>query len=132
VKKILLLVHVFVFSLWAEPEWTSSLEEAKTLAHKENKHLILMLSREECDACWYMKNIVFENDNVKVLIEEHFIGVNLDVDLEDIPARFSYLGTPTFYFMDANGTELGHQLNGAANVKDFTQKVNQILKKDKE
>jgi len=128
-KKTVLLFYVF--SLWAETDWVSSLQEAKKLASSENKHIIVMLSKEECDACWYMKHIVFENTNVKLLMQKSFIGVVLDVEVEEIPSKFHYIGTPTFYFIDKEGNELGHRLNGAANVKDFTLKVNQILGQNK-
>lgn len=131
IKALFLFVSVSILSFGAEPLWLTSLEEAKTLAKKENKDLILMLTKEECDACWYMKNIVFEDADVKHLIENSFIGVILDVDVEEIPVEFHYIGTPTFYFMDAHGRKFGYRLDGASNIKDFRQKISTVLDKKK-
>ena len=126
-KKILVLLSLFLVSLFAEPEWTTSYDEAKTQALKENKHIMIMLSKESCDACWYMENIVFEDDKVKALLMANFIPVYMDVNVEEVPAVFKFIGTPTFYFTDANGSKIGHRINGAKNVKEFTKKVNVIL-----
>ena len=125
-KKTLFLL-LFSLSLFAEPNWTTSFEEAKAQASKDNKNILIMLSRESCDACWYMENIVFEDKKMNTLLKANFVPVYMDVNVEDVPEKFKYIGTPTFYFTDTNGTKIGHRINGAKNVKDFTQIVNDIL-----
>lgn len=114
-------------SLFAEPNWTTSFEEAKAQAKEENKNILIMISRESCDACWYMENIVFEDKKMNTLLQANFVPVYMDVNVEDVPEEFQYIGTPTFYFTDTNGTKIGHRINGAKNVNDFTQIVNNIL-----
>lgn len=97
------------------------------MAVKEGKHILVMISKENCDACWYMENIVFEDKKVNTLVMSNFVPLYLDTENDDIPSEFHYMGTPTFYFMSAEGEKIGHQVNGASNVKDFTQKVQEIL-----
>ncbi len=128
ITKILLSIFLLTISLFAEQDWTRSYKEAQSIALKENKNIMVMISRETCDACWYMENIVFEDEKVHALIMNNFVPVYLDVIADDIPERFSYMGTPTFYFTKANGEKLGHRINGASNVKDFTKKVEDVLK----
>ena len=125
--KTVLLIFLFSLSLFADPSWTTSFEEAKAQAKKENKNVLVMLSREACDACWYMENIVFEDENMNTLLKANFVPVYIDVNVEEVPEGFIYIGTPTFYFTDTNGSKIGHRINGAKNVKDFTQIVNKIL-----
>ena len=117
--------------MYGESDWFTSYEEAKEQAHKDNKNVLIMLSKEGCDACWYMENIVFDDTNVKALIWKNFIPVYMDIDEEEVPAEFKFVGTPTFHFTDANGSKLGHRINGAKNVKEFIQRVNEILKEVK-
>lgn len=129
--KIVLSLLLALVALNANSQWCTSYEEAKVRAFNENKSVLIMLSNEGCDACWYMENIVFEDTQVKALIKKNFVPVYMDVDEEEVPEAFKFVGTPTFYFTDANGTKLGHRINGAKNVKEFTQRVNVILKEVK-
>lgn len=125
--KLILALLILSVSVFAEPTWTHSYAEAKLQALESDKAVMVMLSRESCDACWYMENIVFEDKEMKSLIMNNFIPVYLDVNEDEIPEHFVFIGTPTFYFTRANGEKLGHRLNGASNVKDFTAKINEIL-----
>jgi len=118
-------------AIFAESNWSTSYENAKKEAFSEGKSVMVMLSKEGCDACWYMENIVFEDTKVKALIQKNFVPVYMDINEEEVPELFKFVGTPTFYFTDANGSKLGHRINGAKNVKEFTQRVNEILKEVK-
>ena len=129
--KIALVLFLTFVSLYAQADWCTSYEEAKKQAYKDNKSVLIMLSKEGCDACWYMENIVFEDTKVNALVKENFIPVYMDVNEEEVPSIFKFVGTPTFYFTDANGSKLGHRINGAKNVKEFTQRVNEVLKEVK-
>ena len=129
--KIALVLFLTLVSLYGESDWCTSYDEAKKQAHIDKKSVLIMLSKEGCDACWYMENIVFEDTKVSALVRENFIPVYMDVDEEEVPEAFKFVGTPTFYFTDANGSRLGHRINGAKNVKEFIQRVNEILKEVK-
>lgn len=125
--KLILALLILSMCAFAQPAWTHSYEEAKIQALEVNKSIMVMLSKEGCDACWYMENIVFEDKVMKSLVMDNFIPVYLDINEDEIPEQFIFIGTPTFYFTRANGEKLGHRLNGASNVKDFTAKINEIL-----
>jgi len=56
-----------------------------------------MLSKKNCDACWYMENIVFDDDELVRRIEKNFIPLHLDIHDDNIHG-LTYIGTPTFYF----------------------------------
>lgn len=126
-KKILIGLIVLSLSLCAEPDWSRSYTEALAQALKEKKLVLVMLSKEGCDACWYMENIVFEDEGVDAVVMKHFVPVYLDVDQDSVPEGFRFIGTPTFYFTDAQGKKISHALNGASNVKDFLHRISVVL-----
>lgn len=131
-KKIVVVLMLLSMSLLAQPEWLDTLDEAKEIALKEDKLIMLMLSREECNACWYMENIVLEEKDVNILLESKFVPVYLNVRSDDVPDKFPYVGTPTFYFIDAQGNIIGKRLSGALNTKEFIARLAQVLHKSKE
>ncbi len=126
-KKTVLYLILLSLSLFAQPEWSDSMDDAKEKALKEDKLIMLMLSREECNACWYMENIVFEDKDVNTLLKSRFVSVYLNVRSDIVPEKFPYVGTPTFYFMDATGQLIGKRLSGALNTKEFIAKLAQVI-----
>ena len=131
IKKILASLVLLVMTVFAEQDWLRSYEEGKTQALQENKLVLVMLSKEGCDACWYMENIVFEDSAVDAVLKKNFVPVYLDIHQDSVPEQFKYIGTPAFYFTDAHGKKIGHVLNGASNVKDFMSRVNTVLEEAK-
>lgn len=129
--KSLFFLALLSLSLFGEPNWLRSYEEGKVQALIEKKLLLVMISREGCDACWYMENIVFEDESIDALVMEHFIPVYFDTNSDTVPEVFGYAGTPTFYFTDAQGNKLGHRISGASNIKDFTAILESIINEAK-
>lgn len=101
-KKILLILLLLVSSIFANSiEWmdyNKALESAK----KQDKIIMLMLGRTSCGVCAYMKKVVFEDKNIIKEFNKKYLAVYLEVEFDDIPNDFTYIGTPTFYFLDKN------------------------------
>ncbi len=128
-KRLLVGILIAASTLYAELDWVDydkALEQAKN----NDKVVMVMLSQEGCDACWYMEEVVFEDDNIVSELEMDFIPVYFDVKTDTFPKEFTYIGTPTFYFLNARGEKI-ERLNGAANVKDFTDYIRDIKAKVK-
>jgi len=121
--KVVLFTLLLSASLFA-----STLNEAKHRAAKEDKAILLMLSKQDCDACWYMQNIVFTDKKMQVLLEKNFVVVHLDIHKDNIPKSYEYLGTPTFYFLNAQEEKISRRIDGAKNIKDFTVIIDEVLK----
>ncbi|MEA1921011.1 MAG: thioredoxin family protein, partial [Campylobacterota bacterium] len=96
--KFLITLLFIGVSLFAEVEYAESYKEALVQAEKEDKLIMVMLSREDCDACWYMENVVFEDDVIIEAIHKDFVTVHLDIH-HDFLHDLSYIGTPTFHFI---------------------------------
>ncbi len=124
--RYLILSLFFSFSLLAEVEYASTYKAALAQAEKEHKLVMVMLSKEDCDACWYMENVVFEDEAIASKIMKNFIPLHLDIHndyLHDLP----YIGTPTFHFVTSKGYKR-YRIDGAANVVDFSKELDAALK----
>jgi len=110
-------------ALFADLNWASNYAKAFEKAKEQKKGVMIMLSKEKCDACWYMENIVFDEDELVTEIEKKFIPLYLDVhdDIHDL----SFTTAPTLYFMKSN-REVMKRLNGVYNIKELTSALHKI------
>lgn len=105
-------------SAFADLNWAASYVNAFDIAKEQEKGVMIMLSKDKCDACWYMENIVFEEDELVMKIEKKFIPLYLDVEDDNIH-ELSFTSTPTLYFMKSN-KKLIKRLDGVFNIKELT------------
>lgn len=117
-KKIVLSLLLIASCAFAEIKWASSYDAALAQAKKEKKNVMVMLSKEDCPACEYMENTVFEEKVVVDTIEKSFVPVHIDIHNDFVPEGLGYIGTPTFHFLDAKGKKIG-RYDGAANIPTF-------------
>ncbi len=85
---------------------------------------MILLSQDKCDACWYMENIVFEDDELVRQIEKNFIPLYLDIHDDDLHG-LKFTGTPTLYFL-TNKEETIKRLDGVFNIKELTAALRKI------
>lgn len=116
--KIILALSLLASCALADLKWAPSYDAALAQAKKEKKRVMVMLSRENCPACEYMSDIVFEEKMVVSEVEKSYIPVHIDIHNDFIPEGLGYMGTPTFHFLDANGKKIG-RYDGGANVPTF-------------
>ena len=116
--RIALALALLAATAMAELKWAASYDAALAQAKKEKKKVMVMLSKEDCPACEYMTDVVFEEKSVMDDVHKNYIPVHLDIHKDFIPDGLGYIGTPTFYFMDSNGKKLGRH-DGAANIPTF-------------
>lgn len=117
-KKIVFGLVLLVSSVFAEIKWATSYDAALIQATKEKKNVMVMLSRENCPACEYMDDIVFEEKAVATEVNKNFVPVHLDIHKDFLPDGLGYIGTPTFHFLDAKGKKIG-RYDGGANIPNF-------------
>lgn len=122
-KKILLTFLLMSNSLFAELDWAPSYEQGLAQAKKEHKNVMLMFSSKTCKMCNYMKKTVYENDEVSEYIKNFYIPI--EVDIAEHPDKYGYavFGTPTYYFLGANGKPIGRMMMGGATPEGFLQKL---------
>ncbi len=116
--KIILALSLLASCALADLKWAPSYDAALAQAKKEHKHVMVMLSKENCPACEHMTDRVFEEKMVMSEVEKSYVPVHIDIHNDFIPEGLGYMGTPTFHFLDANGKKIG-RYDGAANIPDF-------------
>lgn len=126
-NKIVLTLSLIASCAFAELKWASSYEAALAQAKKENKKVMVMLSRQECPACEYMEDVVFEEKAVASEVHKNFVPLHLDIHNDFIPEGLGYIGTPTFHFLNAAGKKIGRH-DGAANIPTFMGILNKYKK----
>lgn len=126
-KRILLFLTMATTLLMAELPWVNSYDAALEKAEKEGKLVMVMLTREGCPACEYMKDIVFDDDNVISELSMSFVPVQIDINNQLVPSGLGYIGTPTFHFLKVDESKVG-RIDGGANVADFTTSMREAKK----
>jgi len=125
--RFILALSLIAVSAMAELKWAASYDAAFAQAKKEKKNVMVMLSKEDCPACEYMNDIVFEEKMVMDDVHKNFVPVHLDIHNDFIPDGLSYIGTPTFYFLDVKGKKLERH-DGAANIPTFLGILRKVKK----
>lgn len=123
-KKILMLMTLAATMLFAELEWVEDYKAGLEKAKQEGKYVMVMLTKEGCPACVYMKEIVFDDDEVIAAVQKHYVPVMLDINTH-LLYGLSYIGTPTFYFLGQNEVRI-QRYDGGANQKDFMELLKQV------
>ena len=132
-KRIILFLMITISTtlLAADFEWAKDFKTAKEMAAKQNKLVFVMFSQETCRMCNYMKDTVFEDEELANYITLHFVPVDIDINREQIPEGFKVMGTPTFYIVKPDGEKVGRAIIGGAKPKPFLQKLEEYVKKSR-
>ena len=126
-KKLILIFTLLTTLLSAgEIKWVEDYDDAIEMAQKNNKVVMVMLSREGCPACEYMEDIVFTNDEVLKILNKDFIPVHIDIYKGFVPDGLTYIGTPTFHFVNKN-EKIIDTLVGGKNSKTFMEKLSAVI-----
>ena len=128
-KKIFLLLVLLSSMVFAELKWVDY-DDALELAEKENKIVMVMLSRVGCMGCEYMEDIVFKDKNILKQLDKDFIAVHVDIQEDFVPDGLTYIGTPTFHFVNKDEKQLD-RIDGGVNAKDFANKLKVVLEAKK-
>jgi thioredoxin-related protein len=98
-----------------DPPFVRSYQEARELAIKEHKPMVLIFSASWCPPCRQMKKNVYPSASVKAY-HDKFVWAYLDVDIaSNQPAaqQFGVNGIPHIVGVKADGTRLFTQVGGS-------------------
>ena len=124
-KKLFLLFLFLASSLFADLNWAEDYETGLAQAKKENKKVILMFTLTSCQVCKNMKNDVYTQKEVQDYVAKYFVPIELNLGFDD-KEGFQVFGTPTFYFLDSNGKQIGDVKVGGSNEMGFMKKLKQV------
>ncbi len=124
-KKLFLLVLFLTSSLFADLNWAEDYETGLAQAKKENKKIILMFTLSACQVCEKMKDEVYTQKKVTDYVDKYFVPIELNLDIDD-KEGYEVFGTPTFYFLDSNGKQIGDVKMGGSTVDGFMKRLKQV------
>ncbi len=109
VKSLIVLILLFIPLIAEELKWMNNLEDAKELAYKEKKPIILFLHSRRCFYCPKLIEEVFPDPKLQKYLKNNFVLLSLDTSTgsdsieedtsDQAPQRFIVNMTPAFVFM---------------------------------
>ena len=114
-KIVLVLLSGFV-SLFALE--FHSYKEARELQKESGKIIMIDVVRSDCHYCTDMQKEVFDNKEMSVWLEERFIPVKVNLDIDTLPLGLKVSFTPTFFFVDKDEKVI-KKIPGAWSIQDF-------------
>ncbi len=124
-RKFIWIVFVVLLAWGADFDWVHDYHKALDQAKKENKIVMVMISQPNCPTCQYMDDVAFETESLSDYVENFFVPLKLSL-AKAKALGFKAYGTPTFYFLDANGSKITRALVGGATAKTFLAKLQEI------
>lgn len=104
----------------------SPFEEAVQKAKDEEKIIMLAIRAIDCNYCDRMETETLVDEDVKEALEEDFITLHYNQDLEELPLGFQEGMTPNFIFVDKNENIL-QMYPGMRNPEQFIEALKEIL-----
>jgi thioredoxin-related protein len=127
IKRIIFSLFLLSPLFGQEINWVNSWNEAKEIAKKENKLIMLMVTQPHCRACDFMKYATLKKESVESEINNYFVPIALDKS--ELPESFYVRGTPTFRFYTPEAKRLKYKLIGGLNYKVFLPKLQRLREK---
>jgi thioredoxin-related protein len=102
-------------------------QKALKTAKKEDKIILLKLTREHCHFCKKMDREVFAETEVREALNKDFTVVEIDIGKEELPLGLKKGMTPTFVFVHKD-EEIMAKIPGSWSKKDFLDILKEAVK----
>lgn len=122
-KKLFLTLIFSTFMFAQGINWVYDLEEAKAIAKKEDKIVMMFISMQTCPVCDFMKEKVFTVKEIEDYLDKNMVMLHVDLDMDEIPMGLECIGTPTTYFIRPDGSLIGKAILGATKAPYYIKKL---------
>ena len=127
----LILIFAIVGSLFGtDIDWSSDYKKALAQAKKENKHLYMLITANDCRWCREFERTTLQDPKIIKSLKEKYVLLYIDRDMDSIPQRFKKASVPRHYFLKSNGetiyTFLGYW--DSLDFRAYLDDVEKILK----
>lgn len=128
-KKILFTALIFTFSLFgAEVKWEKDLASAVERSIKEQKPLMVLVTKNGCRWCDVLKQNTLKNPKVVAVLNRDFVSYEGIVDNNTVPPALMTQGTPATWFIKGK-TPMFEPVMGAVESEDFLKALD-IVKQE--
>lgn len=143
-KKIAVILLLFITALGNSQTWVTNIEEAKAQAAKENKNILLVFSGSDwCAPCMKLEKVVWKSEAFKqeaenkwVLLRADFpkkkgnqLSVELTASNKKLAEKYNKEGNfPLVVVLDKTGKVIG--MTGFKNVtaEEYIKMINSLVK----
>jgi len=126
-NKYFIILISFVFLQASQLKWSHDLNSTLKLAKDNNKTILMMFSAPWCPECGYMKEVIFKKEKVSKELAK-FNLLEIDITKKDtVPKGYKYIGVPTFFFLDKNGS-VKLQKDGGEREEKFIKMLQKVAK----
>lgn len=143
-KKIAVILLLFISAFGNAQNWVTNIEEAKTLAIKENKNILLVFSGSDwCAPCMKLEKVVWKSEEFKqeaenkwVLLRADFpkkkgnqLSAELTASNKKLAEKYNKGGNfPLVVILDKTGKVIG--MTGFKNVtaEEYIKMINSLVK----
>ena len=117
------------YSYLADMKWSrsaSGLNEALQIAQQENKPVVVYFWAIWCQYCAKFQSDTLGNPQIKKMLEDDFVRVAIDLDLDrDVARKYGVSYPPYVLFLDGNDKVLD-RVAGAVDAQTFLPVVTQV------
>ncbi|MFZ2889542.1 thioredoxin family protein [Sulfuricurvum sp.] len=127
--KIFLITILVALSLFGtDIKWEKEISTAVEKGVKEQKPLMLLVTKNGCRWCDVLKQTTLKNSKVVAIINQDFIAYEGIVDKNTVPPSLMTQGTPATWFIKGK-SPMFEPIMGAVESDDFL-KVLEIVKQE--
>lgn len=128
-KTFLLLIMLLGTSVWgAEIKWEKELSTAVERAAKEQKPLMVLITKNGCRWCDVLKQTTLKNPKVVALLNRDFVSYEGVVDENTVPPALMSGGTPATWFIKGK-TPMFEPVMGAVEGEEYLKALD-IVKQE--
>ena len=123
-NKVIVILMLFTTLSLSALEW-HSYDEAVKLQKTNSKIIMIDVVRSHCQYCIRMDENVFQDTEMSKWLEERFIPVKINLDMDEMPLNLEVKMTPTFYFI-GKSEKVIKMIPGSWNIEDFKDLTKKI------
>lgn len=102
-KLILILIFLFVTSLYSSIEMQTNYEKALKIAKVENKRIYMLIVSDNCRWCKKFENTTLKDKELLNRLNKKYVLLHLSRDKDYIPKKFKTTPVPRHYFLSSTG-----------------------------
>lgn len=128
-KKTIVLLFICAVSLFAsDVKWEKELSKAVERAAKEQKPLMVLVTKNGCRWCDVLKQTTLKNPKVIAVLNRDFVNYEGVVDDNTVPPALMTQGTPATWFIKGK-TPMFEPVMGAIESEDYLKALD-IVKQE--
>lgn len=129
--KIIISLLILASTFFASEVELTDYKQGLLMAQKENKLVAVTIVQTSCPWCVRFKKETLPNPEISKTLKQNFVHIFLNKDTQEIPQHLKARLVPTTFFLNKNGEKISAQATGYFGPEDFTDFLNDALKKGK-